>query len=460
MAKLQRKSAKVFAESASAGIGGISQFGSLAAGDINYSKDVDVIQALDAYKNGWSAAVTGNKSPAIEDRNALDYLLSYQQAYIMQHGVPEWLSTETYYKNSYVVDSNGELRVSVIDNNTGHDPIEDNGGQYWGYAGARGSGKQIGEVYFSQSKLATDNKGALPLFTGEVISNASSIYPQFYQWVLSHTELCVTESAYQTALSTYGECPFYVINTTAQSIRLPKLTNYIKMANTTQGITQSAAGLPNITGSISGNNGMYTATGSFSKEDSGAGGAYQGAGTYNNYTFAASRSSAVYGNSNTVTPAHTTMYPWVFAFNAAIPASTAQAAEFQEALSSKADIDLSNTVGSDFIVEQYNDGAGNGYRKYKSGAIEQWLLGESGIATWLTPFPSTKYFATVSFCGPNNYSTATSTTPSAGSFGNDIAYGAYVKEQGTTQISWGWNARNGGPALLRVYAIYIPEQES
>ena len=177
MAKLQRKSAKVFAEQANAAVGGIAQFGSLAAGDIQYSKDVDVIQALDAYKQGWASAVVGNKSPAMEDRNALDYLLSYQQAYIMQHGVPEWLSTETYYQNSYVVDSNGELRVSVGDNNIGHDPILDEGGQYWGYAGARGSGKRVGEVYFSQSKNATDNPGALPLFTGELVSNANNIYP-------------------------------------------------------------------------------------------------------------------------------------------------------------------------------------------------------------------------------------------------------------------------------------------
>ena len=119
MAKLQRKSAKVFAEDAIAGIGGIAQFGSLAAGDKNYSKDVDVIQALDAYKEGWSSAVTGNKSPALEDRNALDYLLSYQQAYIMQRGIPEWLSTETYYEGS-VVASGSSIYISLSDNNTGN----------------------------------------------------------------------------------------------------------------------------------------------------------------------------------------------------------------------------------------------------------------------------------------------------------------------------------------------------
>ena len=119
MAKLQRKSAKLFAEEATASAGGLAQFGSLAEGTPNYSTDPDVIQALDAYKEGWSSAVLGTKSPALEDRNALDYLLSYKQKYIMQHGIPEWLDTETYYENCYVVDSNGELRVSTIDDNTG-----------------------------------------------------------------------------------------------------------------------------------------------------------------------------------------------------------------------------------------------------------------------------------------------------------------------------------------------------
>lgn len=131
MAKLQRKSAKVFAQSASAGVGGISQFGSLAEGNINYSKDPDVIQALDAYKNGWSSAVVGNKSPAIEDRNALDYLLSYQQAYIMQRGIPEWLDTETYYQGSFASKADSKLYVSKVDNNIGHDPELDTTETYW-----------------------------------------------------------------------------------------------------------------------------------------------------------------------------------------------------------------------------------------------------------------------------------------------------------------------------------------
>ena len=119
MSKLQRKSAKLFAEDATAAAGGLAQFGSLAAGTPNYSTDPDVIQALDAYKEGWSSAVLGTKSPALEDRNALDYLLSYQQAYIMQRGIPEYLDTETYYIGS-VVSNSSQIYISLTDNNTGN----------------------------------------------------------------------------------------------------------------------------------------------------------------------------------------------------------------------------------------------------------------------------------------------------------------------------------------------------
>lgn len=130
MAKLQRKSAKLFAENAAAAAGGLAQFGSLAAGTPNYSTDPDVIQALAAYANGWSAAVLGTKSPALEDRNALDYLLSYQQAYIMQRGIPEWLDTETYYIGSFA--SVGyALYVSKTDNNIGNNPTTDSTETNW-----------------------------------------------------------------------------------------------------------------------------------------------------------------------------------------------------------------------------------------------------------------------------------------------------------------------------------------
>ena len=248
---------------------------------------------------------------------------------------------------------------------------------------ASARGLQIGAVYFSQSNLATDNPGGLPLWTGEYYSNGSSLYPDFYAWVKSHTELCKSKTEYDTAISTYGECPYYVVDEVAGSLRLPKLVNYLKMANATDGITQAQAGLPNITGEMGSFVGPYPMTGAFTSAFS-ANTGQGGRGEVRKAIMDASRSSAIYGESETVTPAHTTLYPWVYAFNSAVSASEAQAAEFTGALSGKLNTDLSNAsratqaainsmmpANMDYVVESYFDEEGNWYRVYKSGWVEQ-----------------------------------------------------------------------------------------
>lgn len=339
-------------------------------------------------------------------------------------------------------------------------------------------GFAIGTVYYSQSSLASENPGALPLWTGEYYANGAALYPDFYAWVKRHTELCTTKADYDARLAQYGEVPFYVVDEAAGSLRLPKLSNYIKAASTAEGITQKGAGLPNITGTYKNGQDGNTAYPSYTSEATGAfrslgkGTVMQRGENKSNYdyglTLDASRSSLVYGKSDTVTPAHTTLYPWVAAYNAAVPASTAQAAEFQQGLSGKvsktgdtmsgrlifpdASTSVQFGVGSgpngyyyikqgaggelslyyidennvpkglflianetrqpyyfdgtkgyrllttadldniDYVVESYNDGAGNWYRKYKSGWLEQGgIVTAAGEVTLLKPFANTAY---------------------------------------------------------------------
>lgn len=209
----------------------------------------------------------------------------------------------------------------------------------------------VGTVVWSQSALAPDNPGRLPLWTGEYIASASTIYPDFYTWVKGkHPELCKTKEQYDLLAETEAGCPFYVVDEEEGSLRLPKLKAFIKNAGE-DGITQGEAGLPNITGqtNFAPNAGIRNdaqARGSFYTEvPTTYAPNFTSSGGYD-LSFDASLSSEVYGKSDTVTPAHTTLFPWVFAFNATVPASTAQAAEFQEGLSGKADADLNNTIPS------------------------------------------------------------------------------------------------------------------
>lgn len=228
----------------------------------------------------------------------------------------------------------------------------------------------MGEVFWSQSPLASDNPGGVPLWTGAYYANASALYPDFYAWVKEHTELCTTKADYDARLAQYGEVPFYVVDEVEGSLRLPKLSNYIKNAGA-EGITQAEAGVPNITGGFGGTWGTRE-TGAFARKSSISNFAYNGGAIIYDADLDASRSSPVYGKSDTVTPAHTTLYPWVCAFNSAIPVSIAQAAEFQGALNGKANTDLANVASNiDYVVESYSDNDGNWYRVWKSKRVEQ-----------------------------------------------------------------------------------------
>lgn len=122
MAKITRKDQQIFASSA--GDEAVAKFGSLAAGSPGFSTDPDEIQT-DEFKGGWESAVIGQASPAMEDRNALDYLYSRQLGYLYQQGIAEYSATQTYFKGSVVsaFDADEEtlkLYYSLADNNTGN----------------------------------------------------------------------------------------------------------------------------------------------------------------------------------------------------------------------------------------------------------------------------------------------------------------------------------------------------
>ncbi len=120
MAKLQRYLQKIFANNS-------NQVGVFGTGvDKETSKNVETLQSAD-YENGWSSAIITNKNyPIWQERDGVDYGFSYQLAYLMQNGIPEWLSTETYYTDNYCR-YGSDIYYSLKDNNTNHNPALDDG---------------------------------------------------------------------------------------------------------------------------------------------------------------------------------------------------------------------------------------------------------------------------------------------------------------------------------------------
>lgn len=238
-------------------------------------------------------------------------------------------------------------------------------------------GLAIGQIVPSQSNLAMDNPGCLPLWTGEYYTNASTLYPDFYAWVKSHPELCTTKAEYDELVNTAQGCLFYVVDEVEGSLRLPKYklggrvlvdskqptatspswynlysdgwleqgaryeTN-VNIENIT--FFKPFASVPLVLTSVQSTSrtsyndfgiDVYnlTTTG-FTKQDLrtvGMGWGWEAKG------YAAG------------TPIGNIKYPWVCAYNAAIPASTAQAAEFIQTVSEMQTSKLDKAASNNFI---------------------------------------------------------------------------------------------------------------
>lgn len=118
MAKITRAFQKIFADGITP-TGNIAVFGSLAVGSPAYSKDPATIQSLAPWSQGWSAATLGNKSPAFQDFNGYQYLVTRQLASIFQDGIPEWETNTIYFTGNFCSVA-GVIYRSKIDNNQGN----------------------------------------------------------------------------------------------------------------------------------------------------------------------------------------------------------------------------------------------------------------------------------------------------------------------------------------------------
>ena len=117
MAKIIRAKQKIFGDGVVANYNH-AVFGSLKADAPAYSKHPDDIQST-AWDEGWKAATVNNQAPALQDLNALDYLLSRQIAYILQAGIAEYNNETEYHEHSYC-QVDGVLDRSIQDTNLNH----------------------------------------------------------------------------------------------------------------------------------------------------------------------------------------------------------------------------------------------------------------------------------------------------------------------------------------------------
>ncbi len=172
MSKLERKLQKIFAEDSQS-----TQVTAFRTAGTNptYTKDVTEIQNANFTKGWLDPNNTGNVVPYAEDMNGLFYTLSRNIAYLNQSGIPEWLSTETYYENAMCM-YNGVLYISLADNNLGKQP--DTQTSYWrAYASPVSGSVTDGENLGTGEGIFKDAVNGVMQFKGLVAGSNITLTP-------------------------------------------------------------------------------------------------------------------------------------------------------------------------------------------------------------------------------------------------------------------------------------------
>lgn len=174
--KIARKTAVVFGDKLTAAAGGLNVFASFAQSggtSATYSTDPNAIQSPQ-WEFGWDDALQGGL-PVLEDLNSVDYVHSYQIAYGLQQGIPEWDVSTTYYKNGFCSVS-GIIYVSQTDSNLGNNPVSSSAN--WQQSS---NATQKGENLFRNAGMTVAQRGV----SGTVVA-ASPVYT-LDGWILGST---------------------------------------------------------------------------------------------------------------------------------------------------------------------------------------------------------------------------------------------------------------------------------
>lgn len=244
-------------------------------------------------------------------------------------------------------------------------------------SGATGGARNIGEIV--QSTIPLTDAG-LHLLDGALI-NGNGIYSAFVDYiaglVTDYPNLFTTEAAWQTSVTNYGNCGKFVYDSTNNTVRLPKITRILQGASDVSELgNRVEAGLPNITGTFNADT-YYTVasgTGAFlpnptANTNAVAAGHTDGVGK--TFSFKASHSSDIYGNSNTVQPQSIKVLYYIVITTSTKTDIQVDIDEIATDLNGKAYTDLSNVPSSKGILtESYVNGT-SWYRIYSDGWCEQ-----------------------------------------------------------------------------------------
>lgn len=210
-----------------------------------------------------------------------------------------------------------------------------------------------------------NNGSTLEPWTGSVDLNESYININGERWWTgARPNYFVDEAQWQATYSAYGASGQFVYDPINNTLRLPKVVGFIEGTDNKETLGNLIkAGLPNITGTMGAVRGAEPAANATANQS----GAFSGTNQYNNqlqaysagnvdstprYTFNASLSNSIYGNSTTVQPQAIKVLYYIVVATSTKTAIQVDIDEIATDLNGKADVDLTNVnnTGKIFIA--------------------------------------------------------------------------------------------------------------
>lgn len=211
------------------------------------------------------------------------------------------------------------------------------------------------------------------LFSGQLLSRKAYID----HWTLVSTKrTMVTEEEWQVMVAEQGFCQFYSSGDGSTTYRMPMVKGVHPkfVASLAEAGQYIEAGLPNITGRTYNANASGTNTyseGALSNPYTGNDGYPSNNASANKsrfIVFDASKSNPIYGTSDTVQPPAVNIVLGEYVVGTVAVVGEADA---ESLLASVTTLESGVGRASAYVVETWDDGAGNWYRKYSDGWIEQ-----------------------------------------------------------------------------------------
>lgn len=230
-----------------------------------------------------------------------------------------------------------------------------------------------------------------------------AMFPDVYQMLVEGKLQKTDYTTYNNLVSSKSYCEKFALDTTNQKFKVPKLLDrFIAQSDTTYPVVGNGSSIGLINGSDEVRSILNVRVGNASDAVLGQTsynatiGASQGLSSFSNnakvlgVSTNASQSGLIAENNTE----YAIYRAYVVLYSSAVEASTAQAAEFIESLSTKANVDLSNVSSNiDYVVE-----SGTNYMKFKSKKLIQWGYRDYGTATptinFVKPFSDTSYIVT------------------------------------------------------------------